>query len=78
MVLLESEIWKTIGRPQVLGCLLFSCHFIVVICWLFLLSMLVFEVWMHHGVPLVFGCLHFFGLYFAMIGLLLQLVMLLP
>ena len=33
---------------------------------------------MHHGVPLVFGCLHFFGLYFEMIGLLLQLVMLLP
>ena len=61
-----------------LGYLLFSCHFFVVICWLFLLSMLVFEVWMHHGVPLVFGCLHFFDLYFAMIGLLLQLVMLLP
>ena len=31
---------------------------------------------MHPGTPQVFGCLHFWGLFFVMIGLLFQLVIL--
>ena len=57
MVLLKSESERKIGRPQILGCLSFSCQIVVLICLLLQLLVLLFEICMHHGDPQFFVCI---------------------
>ena len=54
LVLLMSESEKKIGRPQMLGCLCFSCQIVLLFSLLLQLLLLLFEICMHHGDPQFF------------------------